>query len=156
MVCCAVVCSDYVPPLGKGALYLRPLLMGSGPILGLGPAPTYTFAIYAAAVGSYFKVCELLTGGRRLEQEAYQQYRQHTPRFFSVFVCLESLTLEPVTAGAAGLGVVGVQQFRGVPVPGTPQLSTAPTTHHRASVHATLQPVFSLCCSVPEWPTDAH
>jgi branched-subunit amino acid aminotransferase/4-amino-4-deoxychorismate lyase len=45
-----------VPPLGKGALYLRPLLMGSGPILGLGPAPAYTFAIYAAAVGSYFKV----------------------------------------------------------------------------------------------------
>jgi hypothetical protein len=30
--------------------------MGSGPILGLGPAPSYTFAIYAAAVGSYFKV----------------------------------------------------------------------------------------------------
>jgi len=50
------VLTDYVPPLGKGALYLRPLLMGSGPILGLGPAPSYTFAIYAAAVGSYFKV----------------------------------------------------------------------------------------------------
>lgn len=49
---------DFVPPLGKGALYLRPLLMGSGPILGLGPAPAYTFAIYAAAVGSYFKVCD--------------------------------------------------------------------------------------------------
>ena len=47
---------DYVPPMGKGALYLRPLLMGSGPILGLGPAPSYTFAIYCAAVGSYFKV----------------------------------------------------------------------------------------------------
>ena len=42
--------------MGKGALYLRPLLMGSGPILGLGPAPSYTFAIYGAAVGSYFKV----------------------------------------------------------------------------------------------------
>ena len=42
--------------MGKGALYLRPLLMGSGPILGLGPAPSYTFAIYCAAVGSYFKV----------------------------------------------------------------------------------------------------
>lgn len=47
---------DYVPPLGKGALYLRPLLIGSGPILGLGPAPSYLFTIYAAAVGSYFKV----------------------------------------------------------------------------------------------------
>lgn len=46
---------DWVPPIGKGSLYIRPLLMGSGPILGLGPAPSYTFAIFAAAVGSYFK-----------------------------------------------------------------------------------------------------
>ena len=44
-----------VPPKGKGALYLRPLLIGSGPILGLGPAPKYTFCVYCAAVGSYFK-----------------------------------------------------------------------------------------------------
>lgn len=46
---------DFVPPPGKGSLYLRPLLMGTGPILGLGPAPSYTFVIYCAAVGSYFK-----------------------------------------------------------------------------------------------------
>ncbi|CAL4938375.1 unnamed protein product [Urochloa decumbens] len=45
----------WVPPRGKGALYLRPLLMGSGPILGLAPAPEYTFLIYAAPVGNYFK-----------------------------------------------------------------------------------------------------
>ncbi|WVZ56096.1 hypothetical protein U9M48_006676 [Paspalum notatum var. saurae] len=45
----------WVPPQGKGALYLRPLLMGSGPILGLAPAPEYTFLIYAAPVGNYFK-----------------------------------------------------------------------------------------------------
>lgn len=45
-----------MPPLGKGALYIRPLLLGSGPLLGLGPAPTYTFVVYAAAVGAYFKV----------------------------------------------------------------------------------------------------
>lgn len=46
---------DYVPPQGKGSMYLRPLLLGSGPILGLGPAPSYTFTVYAAAVGAYFK-----------------------------------------------------------------------------------------------------
>ncbi|CAN6301683.1 unnamed protein product [Urochloa humidicola] len=45
----------WVPPQGKGALYLRPLLMGSGPILGLSPAPEYTFLIYASPVGNYFK-----------------------------------------------------------------------------------------------------
>ncbi len=42
--------------MGKGSLYLRPLLLGTGPILGLGPAPSYTFTIFAAAVGAYFKV----------------------------------------------------------------------------------------------------
>mmetsp|Transcript_9781 Transcript_9781/g.18269 ORF Transcript_9781/g.18269 Transcript_9781/m.18269 type:complete len:377 (-) Transcript_9781:621-1751(-) len=47
--------ADFVPPHGKGSLYLRPLLMGTGPILGLGPAPEYTFGVYAAAVGAYFK-----------------------------------------------------------------------------------------------------
>ena len=47
---------DYVPPQGKGSLYIRPLLMGSGGILGLGPAPSYTFAAFCAAVGAYFKV----------------------------------------------------------------------------------------------------
>ncbi|XP_037425720.1 branched-chain-amino-acid aminotransferase 2, chloroplastic-like isoform X1 [Triticum dicoccoides] len=45
----------WVPPQGKGALYIRPLLIGSGAILGLAPAPEYTFMIYAAPVGTYFK-----------------------------------------------------------------------------------------------------
>ena len=45
----------WVPPQGRGALYLRPLLLGTGPILGLGPAPSYTLVVYAAAVGCYFK-----------------------------------------------------------------------------------------------------
>ena len=48
--------SQWVPPQGKGSLYLRPLLLGSGPILGLGPAPAYTLVVFAAAVGAYFKV----------------------------------------------------------------------------------------------------
>lgn len=42
--------------MGKGSLYIRPLLMGSGPILGLAPSPVYTFVVFCAAVGSYFKV----------------------------------------------------------------------------------------------------
>lgn len=49
-----------VPPAGKGTLYIRPLLMGSGPILGLGPAPEYTFIVYASPVGNYFKVYTIL------------------------------------------------------------------------------------------------
>ncbi|KAK6277664.1 hypothetical protein POUND7_017987 [Theobroma cacao] len=45
----------WVPPPGKGSLYVRPLLLGSGPILGLAPAPEYTFLIYASPVRNYFK-----------------------------------------------------------------------------------------------------
>ncbi|KAE9449560.1 hypothetical protein C3L33_18545, partial [Rhododendron williamsianum] len=48
-----------VPP-GKGSLYIRPLLMGSGAVLGLAPAPEYTFLIYVSPVGNYFKVEERL------------------------------------------------------------------------------------------------
>ncbi|XP_076959982.1 branched-chain-amino-acid aminotransferase 2, chloroplastic-like [Bidens hawaiensis] len=45
----------WIPPPGKGSLYLRPLLIGSGPTLGVSPAPEYTFLVYASPVGNYFK-----------------------------------------------------------------------------------------------------
>ncbi|KAK1275899.1 hypothetical protein QJS04_geneDACA015974 [Acorus gramineus] len=45
----------WIPPHGKGSLYVRPLLMGSGPALGLQPAPEYTFLIFVSPVGNYFK-----------------------------------------------------------------------------------------------------
>ena len=45
----------WVPPMGKGALYVRPLLFGSGAILGVAPAPEYTFLVYVSPVGPYFK-----------------------------------------------------------------------------------------------------
>ncbi|XP_068651995.1 branched-chain amino acid aminotransferase 1, mitochondrial-like [Aristolochia californica] len=51
----AIANKRWVPPIGKGALYLRPLLLGSGAVLGLAPAPEYMFVIYASPVGNYFK-----------------------------------------------------------------------------------------------------
>ncbi|XP_059431495.1 branched-chain amino acid aminotransferase 2, chloroplastic-like [Corylus avellana] len=45
----------WVPPPGKGALYIRPLIMGSGAVLGLAPAPEFTFLVYVSPVGNYFK-----------------------------------------------------------------------------------------------------
>lgn len=46
----------YVPPYGSGgALYVRPFIFGSGPRLGLGPSPEYTFVVFCAPVGSYYK-----------------------------------------------------------------------------------------------------
>ncbi|KAK1293374.1 hypothetical protein QJS10_CPB17g02635 [Acorus calamus] len=45
----------WIPPPGKGSLYIRPLLIGSGPVLALEPAPEYTFLVYTSPVGNYFK-----------------------------------------------------------------------------------------------------
>ena len=46
---------DYVPPVGKGSLYIRPVAWGTGPVLGVNPAPSYTFLIFVSPVGPYFK-----------------------------------------------------------------------------------------------------
>lgn len=52
---CVLANAKWVPPKGQGTLYIRPIVFGSGPILGLAPAPSYTFCIYVSPVGSYFK-----------------------------------------------------------------------------------------------------
>lgn len=45
----------FVPPYGTGAsLYLRPFIYGSGPVIGVKPAPEYTFRLFGTPVGSYF------------------------------------------------------------------------------------------------------
>ncbi len=48
--------SDYVPPYGTGGtLYLRPLLIGIGDVIGVKPAEDYIFTVFAMPVGNYFK-----------------------------------------------------------------------------------------------------
>jgi len=46
--------AQWVPPFQKGALYLRPLLMGTGAALGVKPSPEATFCIYCSPVGSEY------------------------------------------------------------------------------------------------------
>lgn len=47
---------DYVPPYESGAaLYIRPLLIGTGPRVGVSPADEYTFVVFVTPVGPYFK-----------------------------------------------------------------------------------------------------
>uniref|UniRef100_A0A0D9ZP50 Branched-chain-amino-acid aminotransferase n=1 Tax=Oryza glumipatula TaxID=40148 RepID=A0A0D9ZP50_9ORYZ len=60
----------WVPPTGKGSLYIRPLLIGSGAILGVAPAPEYTFVVFACPVGHYFK--DGLSPISLLTEEEYQ------------------------------------------------------------------------------------
>ncbi len=46
----------FVPPYGTGSsLYIRPLLVGSGPKVGVKPADEYLFMIFVSPVGPYFK-----------------------------------------------------------------------------------------------------
>ena len=47
---------EYVPPYGTGgSMYLRPLLIGTGPQIGVAPAKEYTFMIMVMPVGAYYK-----------------------------------------------------------------------------------------------------
>ncbi|CAD5315105.1 unnamed protein product [Arabidopsis thaliana] len=52
--------NKWVPPPGKGALYIRPLLIGTGAVLGVASAPEYTFIIYTSPVGNYHKASSSL------------------------------------------------------------------------------------------------
>ena len=46
---------DFVPPHGKGGMYIRPIVWGISPALGVGAATEYRFMIYVSPVGPYFK-----------------------------------------------------------------------------------------------------
>lgn len=46
----------FVPPYGTGAsLYIRPLVIGTGPQIGVRPATEYMFLVLVTPVGPYFK-----------------------------------------------------------------------------------------------------
>ncbi len=46
----------FIPPYGTGAaLYIRPLVIGTGPQVGVKPAEEYTFMTFVTPVGPYFK-----------------------------------------------------------------------------------------------------
>jgi branched-chain amino acid aminotransferase len=49
----------WVPAYGKGSLYIRPMIVGSGPVLGVHPADEYLFYVFPSPVGQYL-------GGDRL------------------------------------------------------------------------------------------
>ncbi len=46
---------EFIPPYDSGgSLYIRPLLIGSGPMLGVAPAEEFIFIIFVSPVGPYF------------------------------------------------------------------------------------------------------
>jgi branched-chain amino acid aminotransferase len=56
---CRMACDlnrDFIPPYGTGAsLYLRPLLIGTEPTVGIKPSATYSFIVLVTPVGPYYK-----------------------------------------------------------------------------------------------------
>jgi branched-chain amino acid aminotransferase len=65
----------FVPPHGTGAsLYLRPLLIGTGPQVGVRPADEYTFIVFACPVGPYFK-----TGFKPVKMQIVRDFDRAAP-----------------------------------------------------------------------------
>lgn len=47
---------DMVPPFGTGgALYIRPFMIGTNPVIGVKPATEFEFRMFCTPVGAYFK-----------------------------------------------------------------------------------------------------
>ncbi|MDR0981968.1 MAG: branched-chain amino acid aminotransferase [Culturomica sp.] len=47
---------EYIPPYESGAsLYIRPLLIGVGPQMGVAPSKEFLFTVFVSPVGPYFK-----------------------------------------------------------------------------------------------------
>lgn len=66
---------EYVPPFGKGSLYIRPIVWGTSPALGVRPAEEYTFMIFVSPVGPYFK-----GGVKHLHLKISDEYHRAAPK----------------------------------------------------------------------------
>jgi len=65
----------FVPPFESGAsLYIRPLLIGTGPQIGVNPADEYLFLVLVMPVGPYFK-----EGFKPTDLVIYREYDRAAP-----------------------------------------------------------------------------
>ncbi len=66
---------SYVPPFESGAsLYIRPVLFGTGPQIGVKPADEYLFTVMVMPVGPYFK-----EGFKPTDLVIYREYDRAAP-----------------------------------------------------------------------------
>ena len=66
---------DYVPPYNKGSLYIRPIVWGTSPAIGVRPVEEYTFMVFVSPVGSYFK-----GGVKPLRLKVSNNYHRAAPK----------------------------------------------------------------------------
>lgn len=65
----------FVPPHGSGAtLYIRPYIFGSGVVIGVAPAPEFTFRVFCTPVGPYYK------GGAKSMRAVISRFDRAAPR----------------------------------------------------------------------------
>ena len=84
---------EYIPPYDSGgALYIRPLMMGNGPILGVAPASEYKFIIFTVPVGPYFP-----EGFKGIDLEISKDYTRAAPggTGFAKTICNYAPTMKP-------------------------------------------------------------
>lgn len=65
---------DYVPPYGKGSMYIRPIVWGTSPALGVRPVSEYTFVVFLSPVGPYFK-----NSAKQLRLKVETKYHRAAP-----------------------------------------------------------------------------
>ena len=66
---------EYIPPYSSnGALYIRPVMFGSGPVIGVAPADTYKFIILVIPVGPYYK-----NGFKGVDAMIFEDYDRAAP-----------------------------------------------------------------------------
>lgn len=71
----AALNKDFIPPYGTGAsLYLRPLLIGTEPTIGIRASATYSFIVLVTPVGPYYK-----TGFSPVEAIVLEDYDRAAP-----------------------------------------------------------------------------
>lgn len=66
---------DYVPPYNKGTMYVRPIVWGTSPAIGVKPVEEYTFMVFVSPVGPYFK-----GGVRPLRLKINKDYHRAAPK----------------------------------------------------------------------------
>ena len=66
---------DYVPPYNKGSLYIRPIVWGTSPAIGVRPVEEYTFMVFVSPVGPYFK-----GGVKPLRLKVSNHYHRAAPK----------------------------------------------------------------------------
>jgi branched-chain amino acid aminotransferase len=66
---------EYIPPYSSnGSLYIRPVMFGSGPVIGIAPADAYKFIILVTPAGPYYK-----SGFKGVDAMIFEDYDRAAP-----------------------------------------------------------------------------